>query len=157
MAPYFLRRNIMANLDSAVSKTEKSEKKPKVNLKYQRDKDREPVKGIFRFYEAPGATLSFCYKAYKEDPIEQFNLVDGQVYTLPLGVAKHSNKSGWYPEYAFIPGEKGLVGAYSPDGQRMKVTRKIRRYGFQSLEFLDIDDLGESSDIVEVTKETAFV
>jgi len=147
----------MANLDSGTIKTDKKETKSKVNIKYQRDKDREPVKGIFRFYEAPGATLSFCYKAYKEDPIEQFALVDGQVYTLPLGIAKHLNKSGWYPEYAFVPGEKGLVGAYSPDGQRMKVVRKIRRYGFQSLEFLDINELEEPSEIVEVSNETAIV
>ena len=126
--------------------------KAKPNLKYQRDKDREPVKGIFRYYEAPGDTLRFCFRAYKEDPIEQFALKDGEVYTLPLGVAKHLNKSGWYPEYEFIPGEKGVFGAYSPDGHTMKVARKIRRYGFQSLEFVDMEDLGEPSDIVEVTK-----
>ena len=130
----------------------KSEKKQKPNLKYLRDKDREPVKGLFRYYEAPLGTLSFCYRAYKEDPIETFNLTDGQVYTIPLGVAKHLNKSGWYPEYQYVKGEPGLVGAFSPDGTRMQIARKVRRYGFQSLEFLDIDDLGEARDIVEVTK-----
>lgn len=131
----------------------KETKKPAINIKYQRDKDREMVKGIFRYYESPGATLSFCFKAYKEDPIERFNLLDGQVCTIPLGVAKHLNKSGWYPEYEYMPGEKNTVGAFSPDGQRMRIARKVRRYGFQSLEFLDIDELGEASDIVEVTKE----
>jgi hypothetical protein len=142
----------MANQEAVKTET----KKQATNLKYQRDKDREPVKGIFRFYEAPGATLSFCFKGYKEDPIESFALIDGQVYTVPLGVAKHLNKSGWYPEYAFIPGEKGTIGAFSPDGQRMKITRKVRRYGFNSLEFVDIDDLGEGSDIIEVTKDSVL-
>lgn len=126
-------------------------KKDKPNLKYQRDKDRVPVKGIFRFYEAPGGTLSFCFRAYKEDPIEQFALKDGEVYTLPLGVAKHLNKTGWYPEYEFIQGEKNVVGAFSPEGHIMRVSRKIRRYGFQSLEFVDTDDIGTATDIVEVS------
>jgi hypothetical protein len=125
-------------------------KKDKPNLKYQRDKDREPVKGIFRFYEAPGGTLSFCFRAYKEDPIEQFALKDGEVYTLPLGVAKHLNKTGWYPEYEFFQGEKNVIGAFSPDGHIMRVARKVRRYGFQSLEFVDTDDMGTATDIVEV-------
>lgn len=125
-------------------------KKDKGNLKYQRDKDREPVKGIFRFYEAPGGTLSFCFRGYKEDPIEQFALKDGEVYTLPLGIAKHLNKSGCYPEYEFFQGEKNVVGAFSPEGHMMRVSRKIRRYGFQSLEFVDSDDVGTATDIVEV-------
>lgn len=134
--------------DMPVIKKQKTEK----DLKYQRDKDRESVKGIFRFYEIPGGVLSFCFKAYKEDPIESYSLLDGQVYTIPLGVAKHLNKSGWYPQYSFIPGEKDTIGAYSPDGQVMKVTKKVRRYGFQSLEFVDIEGLEEASGLVEVTK-----
>ena len=134
-----------------VDETKPEVKKAKPNFKYQHDKDREPVKGIFRFYEAPGAVLNFCFRAYKEDPIEQFSLKDGEVYTLPLGVAKHLNKSGSYPEYQFAQGEKGMVGAYSPDGQIMQIARRVRRYGFQSLEFVNIDDLGIPSEIVEVT------
>lgn len=126
-------------------------RKEKPNLKYQRDKDREPVKGIFRFYEAPGGTLSFCFRGYKEDPIEQFALKDGEVYTIPLGVAKHLNKSGSYPEYEFFQGEKNVVGAFSPDGHMMRVARKVRRYGFQSLEFIDTEDIGTPTEIVEVT------
>lgn len=132
--------------------TEKTPKS-KPNYKYQRDKDREPVKGLFHYYEAPGQTLSFVYKAYKEDPVETYHLTDGQSYTLPLGVAKHLNKSGWYPEYGFSSAEAGgATGtrtAYSPDGKTMVVARKIRRYGFQSLEFVDIDDIGVSTPTVE--------
>jgi hypothetical protein len=104
----------------------------KPNLKYQRDKDREMVKGIFRFYEVPGGSMSFIFKAYKEDPVERFDLVDGQVYTLPLGVAKHLNKNGWYPVH---------MHATDSDGKPlMKIGQKVRRFGFQSLEFVDIED-----------------
>jgi hypothetical protein len=125
--------------------TEKKETK-KVNLKYQRDKDREKVRGIFRFYECPGATLSFVYKAYKEDDVERFDLQDGQVYSIPLGVARHLNKSGRYPIHAYKVNEDGTTSQY--------VGRRVARYGFQSLEFVDIADLDAtgSDGIIEVTE-----
>ena len=106
---------------------------PKQNLKYQRDKDREMVKGIFKFYEVPGGSMSFVFKVYKEDPVERFDFVDGQVYSIPLGVAKHLNKNGWYPVHVHSLDESGK--------QSIRVGQKVRRFGFQSLEFVDIDDL----------------
>jgi len=74
------------------------------NLKYLRDKDREMVKGIFRFHEVPGGTMGFVFRAYIEDEVERCDRVDGEVYTIPLGVARHLNKNGWYPEYEYVPG-----------------------------------------------------
>ena len=120
--------------------------KKKPNLKYLRDKDREKVKGIFKFYECPGAQLNFVYKAYKEDEVERFNLTDGMIYTLPLGVAKHLNKNGAYPVHEYLKDETGKVS--------MKIGQKVRRFGFQSLEFVDIEDLStdEPSRIVTVEK-----
>ncbi len=102
-------------------------------LRYQRDKDREIVKGIFRFYEVPGGSMGFSFKMYKEDAVEKHTLKDGEVYPLPLGVAKHLNKSGWYPVHEFALDDNGRP--------LMKIGKKVRRYGFQSLEFVDIDDL----------------
>jgi len=106
---------------------------PKQNIKYQRDKDREMVKGIFKFYEVPGGSMSFVFKVYKEDPVERFDFVDGNVYTIPLGVAKHLNKNGWYPVHTHALDENGKP--------TMRVGQKVRRFGFQSLEFVDIEDL----------------
>lgn len=131
-----------------------AQQKPKKNLKYQRDKDRELVKGIFRFHEVPGGTMQFTYCAYKEDPVENFSLTDGQVYTLPLGVARHLNKNCWYPQYDYMKGED-IVSGYNPRGGYqgsvgMRISKKVRRCSFQSLEFMDADDLTESK-IVEVT------
>jgi len=113
--------------------TKKEAKEPKINLKYMRDKDREPVRGIFHFYEVPGGTMSFSYKAYKEDEVENFTLEDGKVYTLPLGVAKHLNKNCWYPVHTYQTDDTGRPVA--------KIGQKVRRVGFSSLEFVDIDDL----------------
>lgn len=117
-------------------------KKTKPNLKYMRDKDREPVRGKFIFHEVPGGTLSFVFKAYKEDQVEKYTLVDGEIYTLPLGVAKHLNKNCWYPVHAYLQDEKGAVS--------QKVGKKVRRASFQSLEFVDIDDLTPDEGIITV-------
>lgn len=124
---------------------EKEDIKKKPSLKYQRDKDREKVKGIFKFYEVPGGEVSFVYKAYKGDPVEKYTLVDGHVYTLPLGVAKHLNKNGSYPVHQYLKDENGKVS--------MKIGQKVRRFGFQSLEFVDVDELStDVSPIVTVEK-----
>lgn len=115
----------------------------KKNLKWHRDKDRELVKGIFKFYEVPGGSMSFVYRAYKEDKTERYDLVDGQVYSIPLGVARHLNKNGWYPVHSYAMDESGKPS--------MKMGQKKRRFGFQSLEFVDIEELGEeTSEIITV-------
>jgi hypothetical protein len=113
---------------------------PRPNHKYMRDKDREMVKGIFRFNEVPGGIMSFVFKAYKEDPVERFDLVDGEVYTLPLGVAKHLNNNCWYPVHTL---EMDAVGK-----SVQRIGQKVHRCNFQSLEFVDIGGL--TSDIVTV-------
>lgn len=123
---------------------DKKDKKP--NLRYQRDKSREMVKGIFRFYEVPGGRMEFVYKEFREDPVEKFDFVDGQMYTVPLGVARHLNKNGWYPEYGYMRGEDTI------DASVMRVTKKVRRFGFQSLEFVDPEEIGISKEIIMVEK-----
>ena len=115
-------------------------KKVKESLRYQRDKDRQPVKGIFRFYEVPGGSLGFNFKKYKGDPVARYDLVDGQIYTLPLGVAKHLNNNGQYPIHQHMKDEAGNVS--------MRIGQKVNRFGFQSLEFMDKDDLSNSSDAI---------
>ena len=62
----------------------KTTKKP-ANLKYQRDKDREIVRGIFRYYEVPGGNLAFMYRAYKEDPLK--NMISSTGKYIPCHLA----------------------------------------------------------------------
>lgn len=112
--------------------TDKKKTNPK-NLNYQRQQDKQEVKGIFHFYEVPGGSMSFNFKKYKGDPVERYDLIDGQIYTLPLGVARHLNKNGTYPVHQYLRDEAGNVSK--------RVGQKVRRFGFQSLEFMDIDDL----------------
>ena len=102
-------------------------------LKYLRDKDRQMVRGKFHFHECPGGTCSFSFHKYKEDPVERFDLTDGEIYTIPLGVAKHLNKNCAYPVHAFTMDENGKP--------LMKIGQMVRRCSFQSLEFVDDEDL----------------
>jgi hypothetical protein len=100
------------------------------NLKFMRDKDRTLVRGKFIYHEVPGGQLDFPFRKYAGDPIKTYSLKDGQIYELPLGVAKHLNKNVAYPNYSFV----------SEDGkQKSKITQYIRRCSFQSLEFIDIE------------------
>lgn len=112
------------------------------SLRYQRDKDRETVRGMFKNYEIPGGDASFCLRLHKGDQTKKYTMVDGQVYTIPLGVAFHLNQNCWYPVHKHVSTENG--------GHVMKVGQKVQRYGFQSLEFMDIDGLDESKKIVTI-------
>lgn len=130
--------------DKTTQSTITKEDKKKKNLRYQRDKDREMVKGIFKFYEVPGGFMSFVYKKYQGDKVERYDMYDGEVYTIPLGVAKHLNKNGWYPVHQYLEDDQGKA--------HMRVNQKVQRFGFQSLEFQDIEDMGQTSEIVTVEK-----
>jgi hypothetical protein len=77
--------------------------------------------------------MEFVFKKYKGDPLEKFTMVDGEVYTVPLGVAKHLNANCWYPSYNYKNDEAGRP--------TMSVSEKVRRCSFQSLEFIDIEGL----------------
>lgn len=101
------------------------------DLKIQREKDRQMVRGRFMFHEVPGGTTSFPFRKYKGDPIENWTFHDGDVYTIPLGVAKHLNANCWYPIHAYSQGEKGAT--------EVRIGQKVRRYSFQSLEFTDVE------------------
>lgn len=139
---------------------EESNKKPKGTLglskeelkkkiQKQKDKDAEIVKGVFRFYEMPGGTLAFTYKAHKGQETETYTLTDGQMHEIPLGVAKHLNNNGWYPQYEYIKDEKFQAG-YGMSGG-MRIARKVHRYGFSGLDFVDIEEQQADKRIVTVT------
>jgi len=115
-----------------INKIESSEAKSMPeNLKFKREKDRTPVRGKFIFHEVPGGRMDFVYRAYKGDPIEKYSMADGEICTIPLGVAKHLNTNCWYPAHEYKDDEAGRPVC--------KMTSKIRRCSFQSLEFIDVE------------------
>lgn len=121
-----------------------TEKPKRPDHKYMRDKNRQVVKGIFRFYEIPGGLMEFVFREFKEDQVEKYSMLDGHIYSIPLGVAQHLNKNGWYPIHQHAVDENGIP--------RQKIGKKVRRFGFQSLEFVDMGDI-ETGDTGLITIE----
>lgn len=103
----------------------------KERIRVAREKDAEKVRGIFRFHEVPGGSMDFMYKAYRGEPLAKYSMKDGEVYTIPLGVAKHLNTNCWYPSYNYKSDELGRP--------QVTVAEKVRRCSFQSLEFIDLE------------------
>lgn len=116
----------------------------KKRLDYQRDQDREIVRGIFRFHEVQGAAMSFVYKAHKGDPVEKYVLQDGGIYNIPLGVARHLNENCWYPLHKYSQDENGKPLA--------TIGRKVRRCSFSPLDFMSDDAFDRGNiDIIDVS------
>jgi len=114
-------------------KVKKEAKPMPEHILAQRNKEREMVRGIFRFHEVPGGHMEFVFKKYKQDPLEKFSMRDGEAYTIPLGVARHLNTNCSYPTYNYRQDEAGRP--------IVSIAEKVRRCSFQSLEFVDIDDI----------------
>lgn len=117
------------------------------------------VKGIFKCFETPGATVNIVVKKYPGTAPFSKVMKDGETYEVPLYVARHLNgiditagalsddagkhtKIGTcsYPVHGF----KWDRGASFPSAHADEsgsilpvqgVVKRIQRYGFQSLEF----------------------
>lgn len=132
-------------------------------IKKMRDRDAEMVTGIFKNLENPSSnggrgSLVFSYKYYPDTQNEIYELFDGERYTLPRGVARHLNNNCFYREYQHLQGEygqRGIRSGISNDGRlqanSIQMTKKIHRYAFHSLEYMDDDIDMYPSNIVEVT------
>jgi len=102
-------------------------------LESKRVEERNIVRGIFRFHEVPGGQLDFMYRKYKGDPLEKFSMKDGEVYEVPLGVARHLNTNCWYPVYGHNDkAQQDVAGSAA-----MSIKEKVRRCSFQSLDFVE--------------------
>lgn len=131
-------------------------KNTKANLQELQKRDAKLVRGIFRYHEVPGGRMRFPYKKYKNDEAKTYDMIDGQVYEIPYGVATHLNTNCWYPEYEHIPGfsqgGQTVQGGYNQmSGQGMRIGKKVRRTSFQSLEFTDVSELQPEQQILTVT------
>lgn len=114
------------------------------NLEAMRLRDRKLVRGRFNFHDCPGGMLKFTTHFYKGNPPEDWTMVDGQIYSIPLEVARHLNKNVAYPEHEYLPGYEKVLGAVPADGGNnipMRIKRMVRRTSFESLDFLEEEDL----------------
>ena len=96
---------------------------------YEKSPDDRIVKGMFKSYETPGATIKFCYAKGKQE-VKFYTMTDGQIYDVALSVAKHLNTDCWYPVHRYLQDENGNMV--------QRVGQKVQRYGFQPLDFTDV-------------------
>lgn len=132
-------------------------------IKKMRDRDAEMVTGVFKNLENPASnggrgSVVFNYKMYPNDEFCTYELCDGERYTIPRGVARHLNNNCYYREYQHLQGEfgqQGIRNAINPDGrlqsQNFQQSRKVHRYAFHSLEYMDDDADMYPSNLTEVT------
>lgn len=86
------------------------------------------VKGVFRCREPEGGSVKFAFRKYKWDQTQWYTMFDGEVYEVPLAVARHLNKNCNYPIHSHILGPDG-----NPTVDRAGKTKS--RMNFESTEF----------------------
>lgn len=107
--------------------------RPGVDVKTLREKHSKIVRGIFRNFETPGGSHSFSFKELPGQQVENYTLHDGELASIPYGVARHLNKNCWYPVHSYQQDENGK--------QVARIGQKIRRFSFESLEFVDLGEM----------------
>jgi len=102
-------------------------------LEAKRIEEQKMVRGIFRFHEVPSGQMEFNFRKYKGDKLQKYSMKDGEVYEVPLAVARHLNSNCWYPIYG--DSDKSLANV--ADSALLIIKEKIRRCSFQSLDFVE--------------------
>lgn len=85
------------------------------------------VKGLFKNNERPGDKLSLSVRFYKGMKLFQQELQDGQVYELPLSVARHLNSSCCYPVSSHLMDANG--------NKFQGIGKWVYRYEFKPLDY----------------------
>ena len=143
-----------------VSKTTKEAAKEKLNELIR--EETKMVKGIFQHFETPGGSVKVTVRKYPGIPHFEKTMTDGEIYDIPLYVARHLNgidaSAGAlgdpdkknasigtcsYPVHGFVMKSNELnpsgLGAVEGMGgipvPMVGVTKRVKRFGFQSLEF----------------------
>lgn len=112
--------------------SDEGKKKASELIEKQRKEDNKMVKGIFKNLEAPGGDVQFAFRMYKGDPARVYHFVDGQEYEIPIGVAKHINRTCKYSRKKYsniLTKDSGGNWSQIPD-------KPIERYQFVSHEFM---------------------
>jgi hypothetical protein len=145
-----------------ISKTTKEAAKEKLQELIKEES--RMVRGIFQNFENPGSAATICVRKYPGIPPYQTTMIDGVEYEVPLYVARFLNgidaSAGALGDkdkrntnigtcsYA-VHGFKWDKGREAPSGAEsyipgqgtatvvpiIGITKRVKRYGFQSLEF----------------------
>jgi hypothetical protein len=100
------------------------------------------VRGMFRNHEIPGTGVTFPFRAFKQDPVKEYTLNDGQIYELPKAVAQHINNNCQYTIHKHATDDNGKPIAV--------VGTKIQRFSFYPTEFTTLDVTGEDKPDIKI-------
>jgi len=100
----------------------------KLRWKALYDEEKRMVRGKFKDLECPGGIKEFTFRKFKEDPLRNYSFKDGEIYEVPLYVARHLNTQCSYPSHTFKNDEQGRP--------QTVISERIHRTSFQSLDFL---------------------
>lgn len=149
--------NIAKNvtLDKPIQNDEKKAASKSRLEKFAQEESRM-VKGRFRCYETPGSRQRIQQRKYKQLPMFDKWMTDGETYEVPLWVARWLNgidvtahaingkvNSCSYPIHGFLmqnandlkPGQESLIEGGITVVPTENIVKRERRYGFESLEF----------------------
>lgn len=126
----------------------------KDKLKKFIEEESKMVKGRFRCYETPGASTTITVKKYPDMPVFTKPMQDGEIYEIPLYVARFLNGTDVtadavggkihtcsYPVHGFRwDGSSAMPPPCISDASGSIVpisgiVSRTRRYGFESMEF----------------------
>ena len=119
------------------------------------EEETKTVKGRFRCFDNPGSSVRIQVRKYKGVPMFDKTMIDEGTYDIPLYVARHLNgidatathingkiNSCSYPIHGFKSENNNLPASYEtlgPTGPTLapvdNIVKRVRRYGFESLEF----------------------
>jgi hypothetical protein len=102
------------------------------DINVQKELDKKPVTGRFRYNESPGQTLSFPYRKYPKEPVKIWTFVDGEIYTIPRGIASHLQREGKYQVHEHCLDENGKPS--------IRIGHTVDRFNFETISFLDEED-----------------
>lgn len=98
------------------------------NYEELRQEDARPIRGIFRSLIPVGGSVNFYFRKWKGDPVEKYELRDGETYTLPKAVVKHLQENCWEPMHAFSMDENNRQSIN-------KLGKKIKRFTFEPTDY----------------------
>ena len=117
----------MAQKEVKKEEVKKTEDKSMEQIQFERD--HKMVRGKFIYHEVRGGELGFPFRKYREDKVVNYNMKDGEIYTVPRMVAEHLNTNCSYPAWDYKSDDQGRPV--------MSIAEKIRRCSFQPLDFID--------------------
>lgn len=153
-----IAKNVTPAVESThISKTKKDAAKDKLASLIA--EETKMVKGIFQCFETPGATVKITVRKYPGIQPFDMTMTDGQIYEVPLYVARHLNgidKTAGalgdpntrnsnigtcsYPVHGFLwkngaPPPGAAMGDGGIPVPIVGVAKRVKRFGFQGLEF----------------------